>query len=241
MEGLLSRLDLVALEGHNKQSAENAVGSDCSTKTILNHKAPGMAAREGLGGRDQCPGGAGSAQQGCQQESAVQCNADGDLNGEGGVPGAGQEVDRTLIQSSSQDPLLGSVNDRGLDPGTSEIVEAEEDEKPDTAAEVRLQAQEGHGASGVAHSSGAGLDARSREEHQAKPRLRVLDWPLDLSDPSEQCLLAAALLAEGLQLRVRAQLGYTLSVGVAHNKLLAKMGSSMTKPFGITVVRLQSQ
>lgn len=49
-------------------------------------------------------------------------------------------------------------------------------------------------------------------------------------------LLAAVVLAEKLQDTVRVRLGYTLSVGIAHNKLLAKMGSAITKPLGMTVV-----
>ncbi|CAI6000181.1 unnamed protein product, partial [Closterium sp. NIES-64] len=49
-------------------------------------------------------------------------------------------------------------------------------------------------------------------------------------------LQAGVVVAHRLQQEVLGSLGYTVSVGVARCKLLAKMASAMTKPFGITVV-----
>nr|WP_094096464.1 DNA polymerase IV [Paenibacillus physcomitrellae] len=46
-------------------------------------------------------------------------------------------------------------------------------------------------------------------------------------------------IAEELQQRIREELGLPCSVGIAPNKLLAKMGSDMKKPNGITVLRIR--
>ena len=43
-------------------------------------------------------------------------------------------------------------------------------------------------------------------------------------------------LARSVKQRVREQTGLTCSVGVAHNKLLAKMASDMDKPDGLTII-----
>lgn len=50
-------------------------------------------------------------------------------------------------------------------------------------------------------------------------------------------LLAGAILARKLQSAVVQATGYTISVGVACNKLLAKVASGMNKPSRITVVQ----
>ncbi|CAI5469324.1 unnamed protein product [Closterium sp. Yama58-4] len=60
---------------------------------------------------------------------------------------------------------------------------------------------------------------------------------LDARDDVERRLQAGVVIAHRLQQEVLSSLGYTVSVGVARCKLLAKMASAMTKPFGITVVR----
>lgn len=44
-------------------------------------------------------------------------------------------------------------------------------------------------------------------------------------------------IAEDLQRRIRTELGLPCSIGIAPNKLLAKMGSDMKKPNGITILR----
>ncbi|MDF2937137.1 MAG: polymerase [Paenibacillaceae bacterium] len=44
-------------------------------------------------------------------------------------------------------------------------------------------------------------------------------------------------IAEELQRRIRTELGLPCSIGIAPNKLLAKMGSDMKKPNGITILR----
>lgn len=46
-------------------------------------------------------------------------------------------------------------------------------------------------------------------------------------------------IAETIQLRIRDELGLPCSIGVAPNKLLAKMGSDMKKPNGLSVLRLR--
>ncbi|GIP21243.1 DNA polymerase IV [Paenibacillus sp. J22TS3] len=46
-------------------------------------------------------------------------------------------------------------------------------------------------------------------------------------------------IAEEIQGRIRNELGLPCSIGVAPNKLLAKMGSDMKKPNGITVLRIR--
>ncbi|MCR8843382.1 DNA polymerase IV [Paenibacillus sp. SC116] len=46
-------------------------------------------------------------------------------------------------------------------------------------------------------------------------------------------------IAEELQMRIREELGIPCSIGVAPNKLLAKMASDMKKPNGITVLRIR--
>ncbi len=48
---------------------------------------------------------------------------------------------------------------------------------------------------------------------------------------------AAAGLAEGLQARVRAEVGLSASLGVATNKQVAKVASDRHKPGGLTIVR----
>ncbi|CAI5527584.1 unnamed protein product [Closterium sp. Naga37s-1] len=69
-----------------------------------------------------------------------------------------------------------------------------------------------------------------------KARLVVREGPLDARDDVERRLQAGVVIAHRLQQEVLSSLGYTVSVGVARCKLLAKMASAMTKPFGITVV-----
>ncbi len=49
-------------------------------------------------------------------------------------------------------------------------------------------------------------------------------------------LYQAVPLAKGLQARIRAERGLTTSIGIATNKLLAKLGSDFNKPFGLTMI-----
>jgi len=56
------------------------------------------------------------------------------------------------------------------------------------------------------------------------------------NDTNDRLLLAGAIVAARLRQKIRATLGYTLSAGIAHNKMLAKHASGMNKPFQQTVV-----
>lgn len=53
---------------------------------------------------------------------------------------------------------------------------------------------------------------------------------------SQQLLGPPATMAAAIKARIKARTGLTASVGVAHNKLLAKLASDMNKPDGLTVI-----
>ncbi len=59
---------------------------------------------------------------------------------------------------------------------------------------------------------------------------------LDLTDSLDPGSSAEAI-ARDIRARIHARTGLTASVGVAHNKLLAKLASGMHKPDGLTVIR----
>ena len=59
----------------------------------------------------------------------------------------------------------------------------------------------------------------------------------DDSADDDRLLVAGAVAAARFRHAVRAALGYTLSAGVAHNKMLAKHASGLHKPFQQTLVR----
>ncbi|KAK9812531.1 hypothetical protein WJX73_006603 [Symbiochloris irregularis] len=67
------------------------------------------------------------------------------------------------------------------------------------------------------------------------------DW-WDRNDQSwgdgERLLATTAAIMVELRAAVRAELGYTCSAGIAHNKILAKLASGMHKPMAETVVPL---
>jgi nucleotidyltransferase/DNA polymerase involved in DNA repair len=50
-------------------------------------------------------------------------------------------------------------------------------------------------------------------------------------------LIDAAVLSEQIQQRIFDSFGYTVSLGVAPNKMLAKMCCRENRPFGITVLK----
>lgn len=53
---------------------------------------------------------------------------------------------------------------------------------------------------------------------------------------ADECLLAGLPIAFELKRRIRDERGLTASIGIASNKLLAKMGSDFQKPNGLTLV-----
>lgn len=59
-----------------------------------------------------------------------------------------------------------------------------------------------------------------------------LPWVTDPAHPLEQ----GARLAEDVRAAARSELGLVVSVGVAGNKLLAKLASRVAKPDGVHVV-----
>ncbi|KAJ7552061.1 hypothetical protein O6H91_06G040100 [Diphasiastrum complanatum] len=60
--------------------------------------------------------------------------------------------------------------------------------------------------------------------------------PLLLDDQNDKRLLAGAIIAEKIRSTVRSELGYTCSVGIATNKLLAKIASARNKPDHQTLI-----
>ncbi len=64
-----------------------------------------------------------------------------------------------------------------------------------------------------------------------------LDWSADHpgTDP-EAALLQAVPRARALQTRIHRERGLTASIGIASNKLLAKLGSDFNKPNGLTLI-----
>ncbi|CAI6006321.1 unnamed protein product [Closterium sp. NIES-65] len=86
-------------------------------------------------------------------------------------------------------------------------------------------------------SEGGGSEGSGSAQAPAVPKARLVvrEGPLDGHDEVERRLQAGVVVAHRLQQEVLGSLGYTVSVGVARCKLLAKMASAMTKPFGITV------
>ncbi|KAG6541300.1 hypothetical protein Mapa_017353 [Marchantia paleacea] len=64
----------------------------------------------------------------------------------------------------------------------------------------------------------------------------VLDGPLVTFNSYDRRMLAGAIIAEKIRAAVRNELGYTCSVGIATNKLLAKIASAKNKPDKQTLV-----
>ena len=61
---------------------------------------------------------------------------------------------------------------------------------------------------------------------------------IDLSAPG-MTLERGARVADEIRLRIRSELGITVSVGVADNKIFAKLGSDLKKPDAVTLLRPQ--
>lgn len=60
------------------------------------------------------------------------------------------------------------------------------------------------------------------------------NW-VDLSGPQMDIALGERI-ANQIRLRIREELGITVSIGVSFNKVLAKLGSDMKKPDAVTVL-----
>lgn len=63
---------------------------------------------------------------------------------------------------------------------------------------------------------------------------------VDVTNTPKLDELGAAMLAEEIRRRVRAELGITVSVGVSYNKIFAKLGSDYKKPDAVTVFGRES-
>ena len=73
--------------------------------------------------------------------------------------------------------------------------------------------------------------------------LPEVGWVVGPLSPEAECdtrLAVAAAIAAQLRAAVFSTLGYTCSAGVAHSKLLAKLGSAMHKPSGQTTIPVAS-
>lgn len=74
-------------------------------------------------------------------------------------------------------------------------------------------------------------DGEVADAVQAWWRRPVLEW-----DANDALLAAGALVVARARAAVKATLGYSCSAGIAHSKILAKLGSGLHKPAQQTVV-----
>ncbi|EFJ51109.1 hypothetical protein VOLCADRAFT_116690, partial [Volvox carteri f. nagariensis] len=91
--------------------------------------------------------------------------------------------------------------------------------------------------SGPYTPSADAADVAQHHQHHHLQRLRAY-WhrPLSRWDPHERLLVAGAVVAAQLRSALLRELGYSCSAGVAHYKLMAKLGSGLHKPNQQTVV-----
>ncbi|KAL2623530.1 hypothetical protein R1flu_003735 [Riccia fluitans] len=68
------------------------------------------------------------------------------------------------------------------------------------------------------------------------PEMIVIEGPLVPFNSYDRRMLAGAVIAEKIRSAVRNELGYTCSVGIATNKLLAKIASAKNKPDKQTLI-----
>ena len=81
----------------------------------------------------------------------------------------------------------------------------------------------------------AALELASRRA--AWPSLPPLPcWRADPADPYDATLLAAAAVCAKLRRAVRVQLGYNMTGGIAHSKIVDKLASAKHKPNRQTVI-----
>ncbi|CAI7888054.1 unnamed protein product [Closterium sp. NIES-53] len=156
--------------------------------------------------------------------------------------GSGTEVK----EESETAAKAGSVTDEKAEGATEAKAEETEGGGNEDGTEKNDSEEGGEGKDGVQQPQQKRVGEMKREHGGAegggsalavpKARLVVREGPLDARDDVERRLQAGVVIAHRLQQEVLSSLGYTVSVGVARCKLLAKMASAMTKPFGITVV-----
>ncbi|KAG0369059.1 DNA-directed DNA polymerase eta rad30 [Gamsiella multidivaricata] len=75
-----------------------------------------------------------------------------------------------------------------------------------------------------------------REKEQLLPYYGIPEGTFEEEFWAEMQLLVAAEFSKEVRYAVREELGYTCSAGIANNRLLAKLGSGMNKPFQQTIV-----
>ncbi|CAI5491607.1 unnamed protein product [Closterium sp. Naga37s-1] len=156
--------------------------------------------------------------------------------------GGGTEVK----EESETAAKAGSVTDEKAEGATEAKAEETEGGGNEDGTEKNDSEEGGEGKDGVQQPQQKRVGEMKREHGGAegggsalavpKARLVVREGPLDARDDVERRLQAGVVIAHHLQQEVLSSLGYTVSVGVVRCKLLAKMASAMTKPFGITVV-----
>ena len=61
-------------------------------------------------------------------------------------------------------------------------------------------------------------------------------WHADANDPMDSLLLGAARVCRRLRAAVRDELGYAISAGIAHSKMVAKLASAKNKPDQQTLI-----
>jgi DNA polymerase-4 len=88
---------------------------------------------------------------------------------------------------------------------------------------------------GIIQASGGAVEQMSIDE--AYIELTGIISRLTISHDPDAMLEAARPIAAGMKERIREERGLTASIGIATNKFLAKLGSDLQKPDGLTLLR----
>ncbi len=91
----------------------------------------------------------------------------------------------------------------------------------------------------ILEQTGATVEAMSIDEAYLDVTPVILspaDAPLTNAADADTCLQAALPLARKLKQQIRSERGLTATVGIAANKLLAKLASDFQKPDGLTLI-----